>query len=109
MIVEVTQDAVAVAHPDEFTRLEVHSSTDFAASVRALAAAGLTRTAEEDPEAGHVWLDIAALREAAVAAGGAGDAEWQSSWDGMIGFATKHGWIQGDAVRAHVVAADSTK
>jgi hypothetical protein len=109
MIVEIIHEAVAVAQPDEFTRLEVQSTSDFAAATRALAAAGLTHADEEDSQAGHVWLDIAALRAAALASGGAGDTEWQNSWDGMIGFARKHGWIRGDSVRAHVASAHSAQ
>ena len=54
-----------------------------------------------------MWLDIAELR-AGAAAGLSADAVdgWSASFDGMIGYATKSGWVDqsGTKVRAHIEA-----
>jgi hypothetical protein len=53
----------------------------------------------------HVWLDIAQLR-AAAEAGLPSDAleGWSAGFEGMIGYATKSGWVSDDGtrVRAHI-------
>jgi hypothetical protein len=53
----------------------------------------------------HVWLDIAQLRAGAEASLPAdADDGWTAGFDGMIGFATKSGWVNdaGTKVRAHI-------
>jgi len=53
----------------------------------------------------HVWLDLAALREGAEASLPADAVEgWAAGFDGMIGYATKSGWVSDDGtkVRAHI-------
>ncbi|SDP59827.1 hypothetical protein SAMN05660199_04346 [Klenkia soli] len=46
----------------------------------------------------HVWLPVERLRQA-----GPADPAWAEGFDAMIGYATSKGWVEGGAVRAHVV------
>jgi hypothetical protein len=57
---------------------------------------------QEGPDWDHVWIDIALLREAALAQ--VDDPEFAAKFDGMIAYATKKGWINalGNRVRAHL-------
>lgn len=51
----------------------------------------------------HVWLSIAELREAGAATVPADERDaWRTAFDGMIAYAAQHGWVEGDAVRAHL-------
>jgi hypothetical protein len=55
----------------------------------------------------HVWLNIAELRDEGAASLPDEDAAvWLPLFDGMIGYATKSGWVStdGTAVRAHIEA-----
>ncbi|HTR94594.1 MAG TPA: hypothetical protein VMI73_22920 [Trebonia sp.] len=51
-------------------------------------------------EDGHVWLHIAALREA-----GDGGGDWNDRFDAMLRYAQRNGWVDaaGSRVRAHIV------
>ena len=50
-------------------------------------------------EGAHAWLSIAAL-----SALGPGDAGWQTSFEAMIAYADRAGWVSADKafVRAHI-------
>lgn len=56
-----------------------------------------------DDDGAHVWLDIAAAREAGAAA--AADPSWPDAFDGMIAYARSKGWTDDTHVRAHVEQA----
>ncbi len=93
MQIDAHQPTAVVTDVEDLERLEV------------LAPAGL----QDDELAGrlgdlgrvdgdHVRLSIARLRGS-----GPADPAWGEQFDGMIGYATSKGWVEGTAVRAHVV------
>jgi len=97
MYVEVVDGTSRVREGENLTALSVRvddrSTLD--------AALGSLGTVDGD----HVWLDIAALRAGAEASLPADAVEdWAAGFDGMIGYATKSGWVNDDGtkVRAHV-------
>jgi len=63
---------------------------------------GEAGTAEGAPE-GHVWVDVAWVRQQAA---GRVPEGWAAEFDGMLAYATKKGWLDagGKAIQAHVVA-----
>jgi hypothetical protein len=75
--------------------VQIDQLDDLEALTRALGSLGQLDGAD------HVWIDIQALR---IASGRAGDASWSSSFDAMIAYAAKHGWVNGSgtSVRAHI-------
>lgn len=56
-----------------------------------------------DADGGHLWVEIAWLRNAARPSSAAPD--WERGFDKMIAYATGKGWVDasGRAVRAHIV------
>jgi hypothetical protein len=54
------------------------------------------------PDADHVWIDVARLREQAIAQ--ADDATYSERFDAMIAYAQRKGWLDADGtrVRAHI-------
>lgn len=92
--------SLVVEQPDDCTRLAVLSPSDAAA-----AGAALRHLAAGEPaEAGHVWLEVAALREHARPDPAAAD--WDERFNGMLAYAGRAGWLNpdGTAVKAHVVS-----
>jgi hypothetical protein len=60
---------------------------------------------ELDDGGAHLWLNITWLRDAATTSAAPSDvAGFHRDFDGMIGFATKQGWVSADGgrVRAHL-------
>jgi hypothetical protein len=98
MFVEVTGGQVAVRDAANLKGLAVH-----AVDRTQLAALGDLGTVDEGGD--HVWLSIAALRDAAAATVSADErAAWLDAYDGMIAYALSKGWgsPDGASVRAHL-------
>jgi hypothetical protein len=98
MFVEVTEGQCVVREATDLKGLAVH-----AADPAHLSALGDLGTVDDGGE--HVWLSIAALRDAAAATVPDDDrAAWLGSYDGMIAYAVGKGWASpdGTAVRAHL-------
>lgn len=95
---------VSVEEADDCTRLYVDvRGLDESAAGSALREAGLGSSGEP----GHLWLDIAALRERARATTAAAD--WDDRFDAMLAFARSEGWTDetGQHVAAHIVRTTS--
>lgn len=87
-----------VQDTSDLGRLEVElAGVDEATASAALADAGLGEV-----RGGHAWLDVGALRAAAVGPSGPEGGEF----DAMVSYAASRGWVSADgrALRAHVVA-----
>lgn len=99
MFISIDNDGIASLQDiDEFKGFEVRSSLDPVRTQVALEAIG--RLADE-----HVWIPIAWIE----AHGRPGDAAWHAGLAGMIGFARKKGWVDGDnAVRAHLASCGNS-
>jgi len=72
---------------------------------RALEALG--DDAASAPEDDHVFISVERVRGLAAAAlGGGVDPDWESSFQGMLGYAGSKGWMSDDAafIKAHIVA-----
>jgi hypothetical protein len=98
MFVEVTEGQCVVREATDLKGLAVH-----VADHAHLSALGDLGHVDEGGE--HVWLSIAALRDAAAATLPADErATWLDSYDGMIAYAVSKGWASPDAqsVRAHL-------
>jgi hypothetical protein len=54
------------------------------------------------PEDGHIRVSIRTL--IALSGDRAADAQWRAAFDGMVDYARRRGWVDGDQVRMHVVA-----
>lgn len=96
MIVQLSPDAPpGVTDVGRLDRLHAECSG-------ALAGAQLGELCSEGPDPDHVWLDVAGLRSAGLAA--AGDPEFEPRFDAMIAYAGSKGWLDatGTRVRAHV-------
>jgi len=74
--------------------LAATGAPDEAALGSALAVSGVGRMHD-----GHALIDIAALRR--LAAGRVPEG-WEADFEGMLGYARTKGWVQADAVQAHV-------
>jgi hypothetical protein len=81
--------------PDNFRDFKAIVIGDPSASELAVSLSGLGRADGE-----HLWLRISAVLTLPGAR--PSDAEWTSCFNNMIGYATDHGWVQGDEVRAHL-------
>ena len=91
---------LVVEQPDDCTRLSVLSpsgAVTAGAVLRHLAAGG-------PAAAGHVWIEVAALRARARSERAAAD--WDERFLAMLAYAGRSGWLDpgGTAVKAHVVA-----
>lgn len=54
---------------------------------------------------GHVWVDPGAVRDLAA---DAAKPDWEAGFQAMIGFAARHGWVDGSGrIRAHVEMLDT--
>jgi hypothetical protein len=98
MFVEITDDGPQVREAENLKSLSV-----VAASTAALA--GIGTLGDVDADGQHVWLHLAEFKAAAAATVPADTRdEWSAGFDGMIAFASKHGWVDdsGRKVRAHV-------
>ncbi|MEI4271168.1 hypothetical protein TEK04_05495 [Klenkia sp. LSe6-5] len=87
-----------VTEVDDLRRLEVTAPVGMTTDELARCLTGLGA-----PDgAGHVWLDIVALRKAG---GRSADPDWSARFDVMISFAQEQHWVgvDGTAVRAHLV------
>lgn len=99
VLVQRSDDGVGratVLEPTDLTSLQVElDRVDEAAAARALAEAGLGVVRE-----GYAWLDVEALRAAALA-GASADAA--PGFDAMVAYARSRGWTSDDGrrVRAH--------
>ncbi|MFB9447760.1 hypothetical protein Dvina_12885 [Dactylosporangium vinaceum] len=89
MILRVEHGGVTLDDLDDLKRLSAHVEDD-----GALGEWGRR-------EAGHVVLTTHQLLRLAGAR--AGDSQWRSRFDGMVDYARRHGWIDGDEVRMHIV------
>ncbi|MPY94497.1 MAG: hypothetical protein GEV08_15995 [Acidimicrobiia bacterium] len=85
--------------PADCTRFHVEAPTGDTGEVGARLGDAGTATGAPD---GHVWVDVGWVR--AQAAGRVPDS-WAGDFDGMLGYATKKGWLDpaGRAIQAHVV------
>jgi hypothetical protein len=100
MIIDVTASGVALRDPREFDRFQVELAADVDLG-EALTVAGAGRPAGD----GDVWVSTAWIRDA-MAEREDDDAEWQTGFEAMLGFARAQGWIaeDGDGIRAHVIS-----
>lgn len=93
MRIEVTGDGTTLRDPDDFKGFSVRVVGDDPATE----ALGKLGRADDD----HVFVDPAVLLR--LAGERAGEAEWRQSYDEMVAFAVKHGWVDDDGfIRAHV-------
>ena len=89
-----------LADPTNFRELSIVVSGDSAAASVPEALATIGRLEGKD----HVFVDQALLIR--LAGPLADDPDWRQSFDGMIGYASAHGWVADDgAVRVHVESA----
>ncbi|MFF5225237.1 hypothetical protein [Dactylosporangium sp. NPDC000521] len=88
MILRVEEGGVALVELDDLTSLSAHIAGD--------ATVGAWGRRED----GHVWVSTRTLLELAGAR--ASDQRWRGEFDGMIDYARRHGWVDGDEVRMHV-------
>ena len=99
MIVEIdltgAQPSLRLLEPDVFTAFKAVLHEDGPARADQLAPLGIARVEE------HLWIPIAKLRELA---GSAATREWETSLEGMLGYARSKGWVDDElaAIRAHV-------
>ena len=93
MIISVDKDgAVSLLDADNFKGFKVSSAmSDKAKLGQALASAG-----RYDGE--HAWISRSWL----VAQGKAHGPAWQAEFDKMMAYAQSKGWVEADAIRAHV-------
>jgi len=96
--IDLSPDASAptLAEPDDFKafKVVVTGGTDSDALAAALAPVG--RLADD----GHAFITPEGLRS--LAGDKAQDPEWNSSLDGMIGYAQSKGWVdESGAIQAH--------
>lgn len=98
MIISATASGVTLREPRELGALHVEA-TEGLDLAETLTVAGAGRPAGDD-----VWVSTAWIR-AAMAEREDDDAEWQSGFEAMLGYARAQGWIaeDGDGIRAHVV------
>ena len=89
MILRVAEGGVTLVELDDLTSLSAHVAGD--------AAVGDWGRRDD----GHVWVSTRTLLDLAGAR--AGDQRWRRGFDGMIDYARRHGWVDGDEVRMHVV------
>jgi hypothetical protein len=89
MILRVDADGVTLADLEDLRSLRTHVVGD--------AAIGAWGRRED----GHVWVRTRTLLDLAGAR--AGDQRWRGQFDGMIDYGRRHGWVDGDEVRMHVV------
>lgn len=103
MIVEVDNDGVRVREAENLRQLHIETTREPAEVRESLRRSGLAADVPDDRDDAHVWLDLRALREIAHRSGGAQVLEWDSSWQGMVDYAQKQGWVRDDqSVRVHV-------
>ncbi|SCX50964.1 hypothetical protein SAMN03159343_2523 [Klenkia marina] len=93
MQIDANQQPAVVTDVDDLRRLEVLAPADLPDADLAARLGQLGRL-----DGDHVRLSVAHLRQA-----GPADAGWAQGFDGMIAYAGSKGWVEGDAVRAHVV------
>jgi len=95
MIIRVTSAGAMLEAPEDLKgfKLVVEGGLAGDALATALGAAG--RLAGE-----HAWISPGWLRDAS---GLAGDAAWVQGFEGMVGYATRKGWVDDTgAIRAHI-------
>jgi hypothetical protein len=100
VIVNLGQTSADVEDADDLSHLEVRLSS--AGQFCSLPGASVI-----DGDDGHMWLEVAALRDWA----GAGkDATWHARFTDMITYAEGQGWVDpaGTAVRAHIASDPET-
>ncbi|MET7425576.1 hypothetical protein [Dactylosporangium sp. NPDC005555] len=89
MILRVEAGGVTLVDLDDLHRLSAHVVDG--------AAIGAWGRAED----GHVVVTTQTLLR--LAGERAGDERWRGEFDGMVDNARRHGWVQDDEVRMHVV------
>lgn len=95
MIIELSNDgAPRLTDVERLDRLHAVSEDPRAAQYDELCQPG--------PDDEHVWIDVARLRAAGIAAADAPD--FAERFDGMIAYAATKGWLDesGTRVRAHI-------
>lgn len=93
MQIDAHRPTAAVTDVDDLRRLEVLAPVNLPDADLAARLGDLGRL-----DGDHVWLSVQRLRGA-----GPADEGWASRFDAMIEYATSKGWVEGTAVRAHVV------
>jgi hypothetical protein len=100
--VDLEYDTVSVSleEPENCQQFHVvvHGDAGDALVGSTLDAAGVGRSS---PTAGHVYVNIDALRS--MAKGRVGDS-WADDFEGMLGYASSKGWLDesGSAIEAHI-------
>ncbi|MGV9867168.1 hypothetical protein [Rhodococcus koreensis] len=89
---------VTLEGPDDCTRLSIRAEQringyDLATALVLSGAGSLLDDGD------HVLVDTGWL---ARQANGRVGADWNARFSGMIAYADKHGWVEGEAVRAHI-------
>jgi hypothetical protein len=101
IVIDLSEAAVSLRQPDEFTRFSVAlAGEDDAAEgdlARVVETSGLGRLAADGE---HVVVDPVALR---ALAGPAADEAWDEGFAGMCAYAAGKGWVEPDGgVLAHI-------
>jgi len=93
--VDVNGAPARLVEPDDFKGFKVVLTGDPAGRAAALEAAGAAKVEE------HAWITVEGLRRLA---GDAATEEWERNLEGMVGYASGHGWYDEElgAIRAHV-------
>jgi hypothetical protein len=104
IIVDLTEERVILAEPDDFTRFSVaiegEGPTDAVAEI--IAASGLGRLTSEGAQ---VAVDPVALR---ALAGSSTTNAWDEGFEKMCAYAASKGWVEADgAILAHIEERDA--
>jgi hypothetical protein len=102
IVIDLSQSAVSLREPDEFTRFSVTLEGEGDLD-RVVQSSGLGRLA---PDAAHIVVDPSALR---ALAGPAADERWEEGFAGMCAYAVGKGWVESDGgVLAHIEPGRAT-
>jgi hypothetical protein len=85
--------AVTLQEADNFRGFKVTSAASKDTLAKALASVG-----RYDGE--HAWISRVWLEQQGASYG----ASWKSEFDKMLGYAQSKGWVEDDAIRAHIEA-----
>jgi hypothetical protein len=96
IVIDLSEGAVRLRQPDEFTRFSVAVAGD-GDLARVVGRSGLGRVAADGE---HVVVDPVALR---ALAGPAADGAWDEGFAGMCAYAAGKGWVEPDGgILAHI-------
>jgi len=103
MIIAVTRAGVALRDADDLKKFAVSSELGSADVAAILTETGWGRASDEE---GHVAVSVAAVRNAAAAAGHASE-EWDDGFERMLAYAATKGWlVDPDHILAHVEGSE---